>query len=261
MSSVFGATLLPTYTHIFHLTLCVCKSSVHRDTHRGPQVRTHTVYSLRLFFVPLCRSSSLCVPFFFNKTFCFDLKKNKNVEKVLRVRACELFHHVFVSLYVTFSLAGLWSCLKGKSFILFCSFWGVFYWCSHLFSYTVPGAQTPKLVADSQCDLAESRRRSQFSQKFIPLSLRRGLLLPIQLKSRERRPPSLPGFACLFVCCRHNDTYIYRRYSLPPVVQTLRVFICTLGLCFSSFRLSSRALYRGNFTALLCPFPDCAISP
>lgn len=101
---------------------------------------------------------------------------------------------------------------REKVLFYFVLFGGVFYWCSHLFSYTVPGAQTPKLVADSQCDLAESRRRSQFSQKFIPLSLRRGLLLPIQLKSRERHDPlssSLPGFACLFVCCRHNDTYIY----------------------------------------------------
>jgi hypothetical protein len=183
---------------------------------------------------------------------------------VLRVRACELFHHVFVSLYVTFSLAGLWSCLKGKSFILFCSFGGVFYWCSHLFSYTVPGAQTPKLVADSQCDLAESRRRSQFSQKFIPLSLRRGLLLPIQLKSREREttPLSLPGFACLFVCCRHNDTYIYTVDIVYPRSSKRFGFSSALWVCvFLLFRLSSRALYRGNFTALLWPFPDCAISP
>ncbi len=165
---------------------------------------------------------------------------------MLRVRACELFHHVFVSLYVTFSLAGLWSCLKGKSFILFCSFGGVFYWCSHLFSYTVPGAQTPELVADSQCDLAESRRRSQFSQKFIPLALsspRFVVANPIK-EPRERRPPSLPGFACLFVCCRHNDTYIYRRYSLPPSSKRFG-FSSALWVCvFLLFQLSSRALPR-----------------
>lgn len=179
---------------------------------------------------------------------------------MLRVKSCELFHHVF-SLYITFSLLAFGLVVlviffwREKVLFYFVIFWG---FSIDVRTYCLAHRLRNSLQIPSVTWLRVVDGRSFHKSLF--LSLFAFVANPIK-EPRERRPPSLPGFACLFVCCRHNDTYIYRRYSLPPVVQTLRVFICTLGLCFSSFRLSSRALYRGNFTALLWPFPDCTISP